>query len=67
MSLANEELNDRFLRQYHPEILVARADPHPFVPFPAASFPDHVCTARCVCHACWEPKGNRKAHPKALR
>ena len=55
--------NERFLREKHPEILAARAEPHAFVPYCAEPF-EHVCRSRCVCDACWEYKGNRKMHPK---
>jgi hypothetical protein len=57
--------NERFLQREHPEIIAARSKPHAFVPYPIA--PGHdVCTSRCVCDACWEPKGNRKAHPRGV-
>jgi hypothetical protein len=57
--------NERFLEREHPEILAARSKPHAFEPFPG-ELGGHVCTSRCVCYACWEPKGDRKLHPKAL-
>jgi hypothetical protein len=64
MTLSSDP-NERFLANYHPEILAARSKPHAFVPFPGETG-DHVCTASCTCTACWEPKGDRKMHPKRL-
>lgn len=58
--------NERFLREQHPEILAARSEPHAFVPFASATDLHHVCRPTCVCAFCWEPKGNRKMHPKGL-
>lgn len=58
--------NERFLREKHPDILAARAEPHAFVPFASAADLHHVCSPRCTCNACWEPKSNRAMHPRRL-
>jgi len=64
-----EDPNERFMREHHPDKWAALQQPHRFVPpeITSAEKPGHVCNGGCFCDACWAPKSDKRAHPRALQ